>query len=90
MYRRRVLARHSTGNGAVHVGENGMKTSYFAAFAAVFTLASSQLYAQDIAVTPGQLKFNRNPATGSELAQVWEIRAKPALRSSCACVTRLV
>ena len=47
-----------------------MKTSYIAVFAAIFALASSQLYAQEIALTPGQLKFNRNPATGSELAQV--------------------
>jgi quercetin dioxygenase-like cupin family protein len=47
-----------------------MRTAYVAAFAAIFTLANSQLYAQEVAVTPGELKFNRNPATGSELAQV--------------------
>jgi len=45
-----------------------MKSSRIAAFAAIFTLASAQLYAQDIALTPDQLKFNRNPATGSQLA----------------------
>jgi quercetin dioxygenase-like cupin family protein len=54
-----------------------MKPTHIAAFAAVFTLASSQLYAQDVAFTPDQLKFNTNPATGSQIAVVMGDPGKP-------------
>ena len=54
-----------------------MKSSHLGALAAAFTLASSQLHGQDIALTPDQLKFNTNPATGSQLAVIMGHPAKP-------------
>jgi quercetin dioxygenase-like cupin family protein len=45
---------------------------------AAAVMASSEIRAQTNAVTPDQLKFNRNPATGSELAVVMGNPRDPA------------
>ena len=53
------------------------RITLLAALAAAAACSTTLVYAQAVGITPDELKFTRNPATGSELAPVFGDGRKP-------------